>query len=194
MMRKVLIATRNPNKVRELQQLLSSVIECVALPEEAPEVDEDGSSFYENASKKAREYSRLTHLPTIAEDSGLEVDALNGAPGVFSARFAGPLADAGANNRHLLERLRGISSEDRTARFVCCMIYREGDSEHEFRGEVRGRIAPQLSGTSGFGYDPLFIPEGYTQTFAEMTAELKNSMSHRYQAIRQLTAFLKHRG
>jgi len=189
-MKKILVATKNPNKVREFQQILSSSVEWVPLPPDAGEVDEDGSTFCENAAKKAREYSRVTHLPTVAEDSGLEVEALGAEPGVYSARFAGPDADSTANNRLLLEKLRDIPMEKRTARFVCCMVYRDGEEEQVFRGEVRGRIALQPQGSSGFGYDPLFIPEGYDRTFAEMPIEIKNAMSHRYEALRHLSAFL----
>ena len=182
-MKTLLIATKNPNKVREVEGILGHVFRFETLPGDVPEVEEDGATFLENALKKARQYSRLTSLPTLAEDSGLVVDALDGAPGVYSARFAGQDADAAANNRLLLERLAGVSDDRRTARFVCCLVYTDGGREEIFEGEVRGRIARCASGSSGFGYDPLFIPDGHDRTFADMPAQMKNSMSHRKRAL-----------
>ncbi len=189
-MKKLLVATQNKNKVREMRAILGGGVELILLPEDAPEVVEDGETFYENALKKAREYAKYSHLPTIAEDSGLEVEALGGAPGIYSARFAGEKAGSKENNRLLLEKLAGISPEKRGARFVCCMVYKDGDIEKIFKGEVQGRIALKQAGKTGFGYDPLFIPEGFDQTFAELPAEVKNSMSHRFNAIKKLCNYI----
>jgi XTP/dITP diphosphohydrolase len=189
-MKKILVATRNENKVREIRAILGDGFELVPLPPEAPDVVEDGATFLDNALKKAREYSRYSHLPAIAEDSGLEVEALGGAPGVFSARYAGGNAIAAENNRLLLNRLSGVSEERRGARFVCTLVYINGGVEHVFVGEVKGRIANAEAGRTGFGYDPLFIPDGYDRTFAEMPGEVKNSISHRYNALRMLAEYL----
>jgi len=187
---RILLATKNPNKLREFREIIRTDIEWVLLPEEAPEVEEDGNTFCENATKKAREYGGRAHLPTVAEDSGLEVDALGGEPGVFSARFAGCDCNAESNNRLLLDKLKGVEEGKRSARFVCCLVYWDGVRERVFEGEIRGRIALACSGTNGFGYDPLFIPEGYETTFAQMPSETKNSISHRFRAIQQLSGFL----
>jgi len=188
--RRILLATRNRNKVREFQQILGDAVEFLPLPPEVPEVEEDGLTFEENARKKARGYAVSAHLPTIAEDSGLEVDALDGAPGVYSARFAGDGAGDEANNCLLMDRLSGVSGAGRGARFVCCMVYRHEGIEEVFEGEIRGRIAEVPRGSTGFGYDPLFIPEGHDRTFAEMPAGEKNAMSHRYNAIMKLAGRL----
>ena len=190
-MKKFLVATRNENKVREFRAILGDGVELILLPEDAPEVVEDGKTFSENALKKAREYAQYSHLPTIAEDSGLEVEALGGAPGIYSARFAGEKAGSKENNRLLLEKLAGVPAEKRKARFVCCMVYKDGDVEEVFEGEVRGRIAFEQAGRSGFGYDPLFIPEGFDRTFAELSAGVKNSMSHRFNAIKKLCDYIR---
>ncbi len=189
-MKKLLIATRNENKVREMRAVLGDSVELVPLPDNAPEVVEDGKTFYENALKKARQYSQYSNLPTIAEDSGLEVEALGGAPGIYSARFAGASAGSKENNRLLLEKLAGISAENRRARFVCCIVYKDGDVEKSFEGEVWGTIALEEAGETGFGYDPLFIPEGFNRTFAQLPIEVKNSMSHRFNAIKKLCKYI----
>lgn len=189
-MKKILVATRNANKVREIRAILGDGFELVPLPPEAPDVVEDGATFLDNALKKAREYSQYSHLPAIAEDSGLEVEALGGAPGVYSARYAGENAGTAENNRLLLDRLSGVPAERRGARFVCTLVYINGGTEHVFVGEVRGRIAEAEAGRTGFGYDPLFIPYGYDKTFAEMPIEVKNSISHRYSALRMLAEHL----
>lgn len=189
-MNKFLVATHNKNKVREMRAILGDGVELIPLPKDAPEVVEDGKTFSENALKKAREYAQYSHMPTIAEDSGLEVEALGGAPGIYSARFAGEKAASKENNHLLLERLTGVPPEKRGARFVCCMVYKDGDVEKIFEGEVWGRIALEKAGKSGFGYDPIFIPEGFDRTFAELPIEVKNSMSHRFNAIKKLCNYI----
>ena len=192
-MKRYLVATRNANKVREIRAIGALPVELVPLPPDLPGVVEDGDSFLANARKKARQYHRATGLPTIAEDSGLEVEALGGAPGVHSARFAGPDADAEANNRLLLQRLEGVPEAERTARFVCVMVCIDESGEAVFEGEVRGRIALAPAGRGGFGYDPLFIPEGHDRSFAELPPEVKNGMSHRYHALMKLARHLRTR-
>ncbi|MGC8795221.1 MAG: non-canonical purine NTP pyrophosphatase, partial [Bryobacteraceae bacterium] len=150
---------------------------------------ETGRTFEENAVQKALYYSAWAPGPLFAEDSGLEVDALGGAPGVLSARFAGPGATDEANNRLLLERLRGVV--DRSARFVCVAALAErGRLLATFRGVVAGRIAHEPRGSNGFGYDPLFYYEPFGATFGEVPAEMKISVSHRSQALRQMFGWL----
>ncbi len=186
----ILVATKNPNKVAEIQSILGDGVVLRPLPTEAPEVDEDGTTFEENARKKVDQYASYAEPGeiVIAEDSGLVVDALGGAPGIFSARYAGPDGDARANNDKLLRELAGKS--DRSAAFVCTMICRHDGGEDVLLGEVRGRIADRPRGDSGFGYDPLFIPEGFDRTFAEMPPAEKNRMSHRFAALEKLKDLL----
>ena len=187
---KLLVATRNPGKLREIRDLLSSSgVEVQALADRpaAPEVDEDGQTFLENARKKARTLSEQTGLPTLADDSGLVVDALQGRPGIRSARFAGPGASDEDNNRRLLRDLSGVAPDARGAAFVCAMAFvlpdgREATSE----GRLEGRILEAPRGTRGFGYDPLFLVAGADQTLAEMALESKNRLSHRSLALRAL--------
>ena len=191
---KILIATRNKGKIHELELMLKGTsFEAVGLQEfpDAPTVVEDGQTYEENALKKARTIFKFTGLLTIADDSGLEVDALNGAPGVYSARFAGPDADDEKNNQKLLSQLSTVADEKRTARFVAVVACTGQGIEKVFRGKVEGRITHKLAGTQGFGYDPLFMPQGFNQTFAELGDSVKNEISHRARAFRELTAFLQ---
>jgi len=154
---------------------------------EIPPVRENRSTFRENALKKAAEASRHTILPVIAEDSGLEVRALGGRPGVRSARFAGPSQNDQANNAKLLEMMKRIPPTRRQARFVCCVAVAIGGREvRTFEGGCSGRIAPSLSGRTGFGYDPLFVPTGFRKTMAELGPNVKDRISHRAQAARAL--------
>jgi XTP/dITP diphosphohydrolase len=193
--RRVVLASGNRGKLAEIRGLLEgSGIEL--LPQsvwEVPEVEETGTTFVENAVIKARHAATLTGLPAIADDSGLEVDALGGAPGVRSARYAGPEADDSANNRLLLERLAGVPQEARTARFRCVMVYLPA-AEHPAplirTAAWEGSIAEQPSGEGGFGYDPLFLPAGEHGTAAELSPGRKNALSHRGQALRALVAAL----
>lgn len=194
-MKKILVATKNRNKVREIGEILGDLdVEFVPLPDDVAEVVEDGKTFLDNALKKAREYSAACGgCATLAEDSGLEVFSLDGEPGVFSARYAGEKAGAEENNSLLLSRLAGVPAEGRGARFVCVAVYVEGGTEKIFEGEVRGRIAEAASGRTGFGYDPVFIPEWYEKTFAEMSGEEKNAISHRRRALEKFASFLADR-
>ena len=189
---RLLLATKNEGKLNELCALLSQVegITPVTFHERSfSSVEETGTTFLENALLKARAVSRETGLAVLAEDAGLEVDALDGAPGVRSARFGGLPPDTAQNNALLLERLSGRS--DRQARFVAWAVLRLPDGrEFTSEGVLPGRIAPAPRGTAGFGYDPLFIPEGDTRTLAEIPLEEKNRMSHRRRAIDGLKAIV----
>ena len=197
--RHVLLATRNAHKTSEVRAILGErwLVEDLLAHPELPEVEETGTTFAENAALKALAGSG--HFPegwVIADDSGLEVDALGGAPGVYSARYAGPGADDEANRQKLVRELRGAlqTSPGRlpTARFRCCIaVARGGDLIGQFDGAVEGLVIPAARGEGGFGYDPLFIPEGYQDTFAELPAEVKNRLSHRGKALRQAAEFLR---
>lgn len=193
--RVLLVATTNAGKVREIRAALEGLpLKIVGLEETLPGVvyRERGRTFLENARGKGRFYSRRTGLLTLAEDSGLEVGALCGQPGVRSARFAGPRATDEANNRKLLKLLSGVPGPKRRARFVCTMVLaRGGRFVKEIRGEARGTIAAAPRGQNGFGYDPLFYFPRLRKTFAELRPEVKNKVSHRGRALRRLAAFLR---
>ena len=198
MTRKILLATRNAHKTQEVRAILGSdwdVADLLSFPD-LPEVEETGTTFAENAALKAVAGSR--HFPdgwVIADDSGLEVDALGGAPGVYSARYAGPGADDEANRQKLTRELRAVLKPTTggipAARFRCCIVVaRAGEVQARFDGTVEGIIIPVTRGEGGFGYDPMFIPVGYQETFAELPPEIKNQLSHRAAALRQAAEFL----
>jgi XTP/dITP diphosphohydrolase len=186
------IATKNKGKAREIERLLSlSQIKFLSLEEAVVgdyAVEEIYSSYFENALLKARAAAKATGLPAIADDSGLEVDVLDGAPGVFSARFAGEEGNDQKNIDKLLKLLEGVSLEDRTARFRCVAVayFPEEDVVLAAEGVCDGLILEEKRGTGGFGYDPVFLPEGYHLTFAEMSLAMKNKISHRSKAFRLL--------
>lgn len=187
---KIIFATNNAHKLSEVQAVLGDGYELVTprqcgIDEEIPETAE---TLEGNARQKARYLFERTGLDCFADDTGLEVEALNGAPGVHSARYATDGHDFAANNRLLLKNLAG--EENRRARFrtVICLI--EQGKEHLFEGIVEGRIIDHEAGSEGFGYDPLFVPEGFDRTFAEMSAEQKNGISHRGRAVRKLVDYL----
>jgi XTP/dITP diphosphohydrolase len=188
----VYLCSSNKGKLKELSLAAQgSGLEVLPLPglREIPPPEETGTSFEENASEKAVYYSQFTPEIVVADDSGLEVDALNGAPGVFSARFAGAGANDEANNALLLKRLRG--QENRTARFVCAAVAaRGGECLFSGRGEVEGEILTARRGSNGFGYDPLFFYPPFNRSFAELTADEKLTVSHRGKAMRKLLDFL----
>jgi XTP/dITP diphosphohydrolase len=188
--RRVVLATGNPGKVRELQQLLGPTWTVVPQADcGVVAVEETGSTFIDNALLKAHHAARITGLPAIADDSGLEVDALGGAPGVRSARFAGPDATDAANVKLLLERLGPVADPLRSARFRCCMVYVErADDPRPLIGEGcwEGRIALAPRGDSGFGYDPVFEDPDLGLTAAELPPTVKNERSHRARAWREL--------
>ncbi len=190
----IIAATSNSHKVREFQEILGPLGYHVLSAQEVggmPEVVEDADTFLGNATKKAVETARALGKMVVADDSGLEVFALNGEPGVYSSRYAGEGGNDGRNLAKLLGKLQGIA--DRRARFVCviALAYR-GDIVETFRGEVTGTIAPEPRGTEGFGYDPIFIPDGYDRTFGELGEEVKSKLSHRARAF-ALAADFVHR-
>jgi XTP/dITP diphosphohydrolase len=190
----VVLATRNRSKVVEIVDALHLEgvrFESLADHPNAPEVVEDGDTFEANARKKAREIAAATGLPALADDSGLVVDALDGAPGVRSARFAGDSADDDANRVELLKRVNGVAEEKRTARFVCVLaLALPSGEEMVVEGVCEGRILTEERGSGGFGYDPLFVADGFTRTFAEMTRAEKAALSHRGRALRDISAVL----
>jgi len=186
----LVVATRNRHKTREIQHILGPKFMVRDLADTAiPEICEHGTSFEENAKLKALAASR--HLPAlvIADDSGLEVDALGGAPGIYSARYAGANATSRDKIDKLLRELARVRAigDGRLARFRCVVaLARNGDLLGTFEGTVEGRIADEARGDAGFGYDPIFVPDGFEKTFGELTTEVKNTISHRGKAIRAL--------
>lgn len=194
-MEPLLIATRNAHKTREIQQILGArfaVTDLTTQPE-IPVTIESGATFQENAVLKALDASRYFDGLVLADDSGLEVDALDGAPGVRSARYAGDESDDALNRRRLLAELQRVDARgrDRSARFRCAMaLARKNEVVATFEGTIDGVIIHQEKGDGGFGYDSLFVPDGYCKTFAELSAEIKNRESHRARALEQVIAFL----
>jgi XTP/dITP diphosphohydrolase len=184
-------ATTNPGKLREFQRAFAGSIELETLPGLAsiPVCEETGTTFEENAIQKALYYSKHSDGYLFAEDSGLEVDALDGQPGVYSARFAGPGATDEANNRLLLERMKGVPN--RNARFVCVVaLAKSGQLVRTFRGEVEGRLTEEPRGSDGFGYDPLFFYPPFGCTLGEAPLDKKMEVSHRSKALRAMLGFL----
>ncbi len=193
--RRVVLASLNRGKAREVSQLLAgSEFDVISQGEfDVPEAAETAPTFVENALLKARNAARHTGLPAIADDSGLAVDALDGAPGICSARYAGPEANDAANNRKLLDALVGIPASGRGARFICCVVYlRHADDPVPLicDGVWRGQLLESPRGNNGFGYDPLFLVPELGLTSAELPPEEKNRRSHRGQALRQLVESL----
>lgn len=194
---KIVVATRNSGKVREIENELADLnIEFLSLSEfpEIPEISETGSTFSENAKLKAGQVAEATGLPAIADDSGLEVDALNGRPGVVSARFAGDGASDDDNNRKLLEEMKGVPESERTARFRCVIAFAEPGGEIEtVEGSCEGLILTEPRGDQGFGYDPLFYCPPLGKTFSEIDVKTKLSESHRGTALKKLRKLLMER-
>jgi XTP/dITP diphosphohydrolase len=192
----LVVATRNRYKTREIQHILGpefKVRDLGAHPD-VPEIRESGTSFEENAKLKAVAGSRQLPALVIGDDSGMEVEALGGAPGIYSARYAGANATDRDKIDKLLRELERVRATDnrRRARFRCVVaLARDGDLLETFEGIVEGRIADKARGASGFGYDPIFIPVGFEQTFGELATELKNTISHRAKAIRALAVRLR---
>lgn len=191
----LVIATKNPGKLREISRLLEGsdfrVVGLDAFPD-APEVVEDGDSFKANACKKAEKIAVYTGTLTLADDSGLVVEVLGGAPGVHSARYAGDEATDADNNRKLLEELGGMAENKRQAAFRCVMALADpSGTSRTYEGELKGLILNQLQGEGGFGYDPLFMVREYGQTLAELPLDIKNRISHRGQALHKFLADLK---
>lgn len=189
---KLLVSTTNEGKKREIGSLLVDLpINILTLADfpDAPEVIEDAPTLEGNARKKACEIHDFTGLATISDDTGLEVDALGGRPGVFSARYAGADGDAVANRALLLKELEGVAA--RAARFRTVIAFTNGSDVRYFEGVCEGQILKAARGSGGFGYDPLFLPDGETLTFAEMDTGRKNQISHRGKALQKFKAFLK---
>ncbi len=183
----IVLASHNRHKLAEFQAALADFHHRLLPLDNFPEIGEiaeTGASLLENALIKARTVFDITGLPTVADDTGLEVDALHGAPGVYSARWAGPEATYADNNRLLLSKLAGVPAAQRTARFHSVIAYRDNDQELWTEGKVEGSIMDDLSGADGFGYDPLFRPDGWERTFAELSMDEKNNISHRGLAIK----------
>lgn len=197
-MLQILAATTNKHKIQEFQSMLDASADsgrvCIISPDtikDFPEIIENGATFEENARIKASQAARYADMAAFADDSGLEVAALGGAPGIYSARYGGENATYPEKMAKILKELE--NAPDRRARFVCviALAYR-GDIVETFRGEVTGRIAPEPRGTDGFGYDPIFIPDGYDKTFGELGEEIKSRISHRARAF-ALAADFVHR-
>lgn len=192
---RLIIATRNAHKTAEIRAMIGGrfeVLDVTSFPE-CPEIAETGTTFLENARVKAEGISRILTGWVLSDDSGLEVDALGGAPGVWSSSFGGQEGNHPLNNATLLEKMTG--QVDRAARFRCTMVLaREGLEVANFTGTVEGRIIDAPRGGQGFGYDPLFIPEGFEQTFAELGEATKNTLSHRSRALSKAMDYLEHCG
>ena len=192
---RLLIATRNRGKLREYEQLLAGLpVSLTYLDGEGitQEVEESGETFADNATNKAKEYARVSGLLTLADDSGLEVDALGGEPGVHSARYAGPQADDEDRYKLLLERMEGVPWEERGARFRCAIAVAEPEGEvYTAEGTVEGIIALAPHGEYGFGYDPVFYLWEHGKTMAQLPPEVKNRISHRAVAAREIRGILE---
>jgi XTP/dITP diphosphohydrolase len=194
---RILLATMNDGKRREYERLLASVpgleLETMASLLEPIQVVEDRETFHGNALKKATEIAHAAGVACLADDSGLEVDFLGGRPGVHSARFAGEPATDDQNNAKLLDAMRDTADSQRTARFRCAIVVVDSTGRElaAAEGACEGRIAREASGAHGFGYDPLFVPGGYTKTMAELGPETKNQISHRAEAAAKLVPLLQ---
>ena len=193
-MTKLVLATRNKHKIVELQTLLSNLgVELLTLNDfpNHPPLIEDGGTFQENALKKARTVFAHTKLPALADDSGLEVFFINGKPGVRSARYAGDNASDEQNNEKLLAEMLGVAPRRRRAQFRAVLALVGASYEETTEGVCTGMLGESPRGANGFGYDPIFIPDGYKKTYAELTADEKNRISHRAKAVEQMRDVLK---
>jgi XTP/dITP diphosphohydrolase len=191
----IVLATRNKKKIEEIKRITEGMPVSIFTLDDfpgCPEVEEDGATFEQNAIKKATAIAKFTGKPALADDSGLEVYALNGGPGTHSARYAGEEADDRKNAEKLLFEMRSFTGKERKARFVCCMAFILTDgSINIFNGYSEGNIGAEPKGMNGFGYDPVFYPDRHDRTFAEMNAKEKDSLSHRGKALLKLGEFLK---
>jgi XTP/dITP diphosphohydrolase len=189
---RLILATRNAHKTGEIRAIIGTrfeVLDATAFPD-FPEIEETGVTFLSNAQLKAEGISRCIEGWVLSDDSGLEVAALGGAPGVWSSSYGGEEGNHAKNNDRLMAEM--VGNVDRRARFVCTMVLaRAGVAQAHFTGAIEGRLIESLQGTGGFGYDPLFIPEGHESTFAELGEAVKNSLSHRSRALVQAVAFLE---
>jgi len=197
MMKEIVIASGNKGKIAEFNELFKSAnIEVLSLADltiDLPTIEETGDTFHENAQIKAETIANLIKAPVIADDSGLIVDALDGRPGVYSARYAGEPTDDVKNYQKVLQELDSLDNIERTARFVAVLALARPDKKTAyFEGECEGKITDNPEGNFGFGYDPIFIPEGYNVTMAQLNQNEKNSISHRYHALSKLKKWLLH--
>jgi XTP/dITP diphosphohydrolase len=191
----IVLATTNKKKVEEIKKIfgvMDTAYKIYTLDDfpAVGDVIEDGDTFEANALKKAKHVAAATRMTAIADDSGLEVDALDGAPGVYSARYAGEGASDDQNSAKLLDALKDVPDEKRGARFACCIALVSSGDVKTFMGYIKGTIGRELKGENGFGYDPLFYPEGSEKTFAEVKDTEKNAISHRAMALRELQKYL----
>ncbi len=195
-MQQIVLATRNAHKMNEIRQILKDLpVQLLSLDDfkNVPEVIEDQDSFQGNALKKAKEIFEFTGIPALADDSGLEVDALNGEPGVHSARFSGESATDLKNNLKLLDLLEKVPSDQRDARFKCVAVFFDKNTMHFEEGICQGEIIDDFRGNQGFGYDPLFYLQNFNKTMAELSEDEKNQISHRGKAFRKMAGCLKQR-
>src|SRR5699024_4002137 len=195
-MNTLIIATKNKGKAEEFKQMLSplgyQVKTLLDFSDAMPDIEETGTTFYENAQLKPEQIAAQLGKPVIADDSGLEVDYLDGAPGVYSARYSGEHANDEANNHKLLNALKDVQEKDRTAQSVCVLAFaRPNETTILKKGTCKGKITRTPTGENGFGYDPVFIPEGYEQTMAQLSQVEKNQLSHCYHALKAFRAWLE---
>lgn len=193
---RILLATTNQGKIAEVRRIMGErLIEVAGLVDSASTDEiETGSTFAENALLKARYYHRISKLPTVADDSGLEVEALGGAPGIYSARYAGPVAGDASRIERLLDEMRDLPDQRRGARFTCAAAFVWEDGEKVFLDQVQGVVLESARGGNGFGYDPVFFYGPLGKTFAELTPSEKAEVSHRGRAFRRLAAWLSNSG
>ncbi|MBU5466544.1 XTP/dITP diphosphatase [Virgibacillus sp. MSJ-26] len=195
-MKEIIIATKNKGKAKEFEEFFKPhgirTISLLDFVEEPQDIEETGVTFKENAALKAETMSNELNKPVLADDSGLIIDALDGRPGIFSARYAGEPKNDQANIEKVLNELRDVTEKNRTARFICVIAIAQPDQQTIFKtGYCEGHISFSETGTHGFGYDPIFIPEGYTNSMAELTSDEKNLISHRSHAIKQLEQWIQ---
>jgi XTP/dITP diphosphohydrolase len=195
---KLLIGTNNKHKVREIKEILEkefpgryNIVTPSDVLNNSIDIEETGDTLEDNAFLKSHKFYQLTKLPSLSDDTGLEIDALKGEPGVNSARYSGVHGNDAENRKKVLNLMNGIPDERRNARFRTVICYVEKDNVQFIEGICSGKIIEDERGANGFGYDSIFIPDGYNKTFAEMTAEEKNSLSHRGKAVRNLVEYLK---
>lgn len=193
-MKNLVFATGNIHKLQEVQGLFKEgfALSCLKDVNITEEIPETADNLVDNALQKARYVYEKCGIPCFADDTGLEVDALNGAPGVYSARYAGEQKDSKLNMLLLLKNMNGKTN--RNARFRTIIAYiDEKQEEHIFEGEIKGKIIENMAGENGFGYDPIFVPEGYEKTFAELSSEIKNTISHRARAMEKFLSYINNK-
>lgn len=192
--KKIFVSTQNQGKLKEIRSILGTgEFEFISVQtiDGFPDIEETGTSFEENAIIKAEESFKLTGIPSLADDSGLSVDCLDGAPGVYSARYAGENADDEVNLQKVLSEIKNFSPPYK-ARYVCVLAFYDGERLITTRGECEGELIMEKRGNNGFGYDPIFVPEGFNKTMAELNPEIKNKLSHRFKALEKMKEHFLH--